>query len=216
MSDDRRTVFLDDTTVASNPGRARVSFWRWAVYHPHWPVALGAPLVWLTYLVFTSSLWWAIAALPLVGINFLYWRLVTEHMAHGNVCPGVVVCEHPLRVAVFTDMTKGSGSFPVLKIIEVPYYVRWDQRPEADDRVVTVALYQEHAEEGCLPYWKNFRPIVAAPVVRAKSDLIQLEASLDSEYCDNVLQNALRAVSSREPGLHRVRNEDSDWEDEVL
>lgn len=212
MKEDK-TWFLDDGTTASHPGGVRVSIWRWALHHPLWPIGLFAYMLFGVTLMWLHSLLWAIALPILIVMQILYWRRIKEHMFHGNICPGIVISKSPLRVAVYTDLSKGFGSFPVIKIMEHTPYRRWSGRPEIGTRVVTVALYEQHADSENLPHWNDFQPVLAAPIIKTRKDLEKLEASMLPEYWDT-LEDALKHVTSRKPGLHPVHFQESGWDDQ--
>src|SRR3954470_21274978 len=73
-----RLALMDDRTVASNPGRLSVQYFRYASHFPFWPVCLATGLVVaLTATAIRPGLSW-VAGLT-AGLNALCWLRVRLH-----------------------------------------------------------------------------------------------------------------------------------------
>lgn len=205
------TYTLSDDAVASNPGKAKISRIRWLLRYPTWPVAwAGAFAVSLPFILLHWSV--GIASIVLGALNFLYWKRVEEHFAHGDANPGLIVSMHPMRIAVRTDLTKGLGSYPVIKIMEEKPWSRWGQTAEKDLRLATVSLYSEHLEDEDqhLPFWEDFFPKPIEPIGRRKEDVDAVMATFSEEAWAQ-LQQGLESLGHCRPGLHRLHTDTSDW-----
>lgn len=171
MSEKQKTWTLDDdTALASNPGNLKVNRWRWFRHYPRWPIIWLASVVVcvaLAYLVHQCFL--TLGALLLV-MNWLYWRRVSEHFRYGCTCPAVIVSSYPMLIAVATDLTKGIGQYPVIKIIEKPLGTACGQLPEVGRELPAIALYSPSADD--LPHWSDFDP---RPIDCATGDLEAIE-----------------------------------------
>jgi hypothetical protein len=195
----QRTVTLDDTQVASRPGKLRVSFWRWSLRYPKWPVIIIGSLILTLVLSATVSLMF-IVALPLTLIpNYLYWFRVREHFMHGDANPGLVVDCSPTLIAVWTDMTRGEGSHPMLRICRESSSGRAGATFELGERVATVGLYDQGEIEDA-PYWERFDPRVVEPVAASKGEARRLLDSFTSEEWAK-LERACAEVETLQEGL---------------
>lgn len=191
MSEQPSTLFMDDSTRASNPGGVTVQKSVWLRYYPKWPLILGGLL--LVSVVLWLTVHWAFffAALVMLLVNRLYWRSTTERMTFGCTNPGFVVAADPTLIAVMTDLSKGLGDYPVVKIIrqDVPDLPK---RPvKVGRKVATVAVYKPTADD--IPHWAGFEP---RPVECTTGNLSQIKRSLQSVAAEDweELKQALRHV----------------------
>jgi len=205
----QHTLTLDDSAIASHPGRLRVSSWLWTRRYPKWPVLLAVALVATVVLSFTVDRMF-LASVPLALIpNVFYWKRVREHFRHGDANPGVVVSRDPLRIAVWTDMTKGEGSYPVLRVFGEPPWEVEGKPLDVGTRVATVGLYAVDEEEA-RPYWERFDPRPVAPVAAEEAEAQALLESFGPERWER-LERAVTTMGAVEEGLHRLELEGSSW-----
>ena len=157
MNNQNSSWLLDSQTRASNPGRVHVNRITWLVNYPLWPVTwsvlLGLAVVFA--LLLHWSIWFAAALLLLV--NWLYWQQVSAHFSEGCANPGMVVQTNPVLIAVATDLTKGVGAFPVVKIFEKNMKTVNGLPPQPGTRLATIALYSASANDED-PHWEDFDP----------------------------------------------------------
>lgn len=192
MEKDTHTWTLSDTTQASNSGRLSVKWYRWLAHYPKWP------LVWAIGFGLLSALAWAvhwsfwIPAALFLAMNIFYWQRVSEHFKYGDVNPGIVVSVDPMAIAVSTDLTKGVGNYPVIKIIRKELRTIMGQVPRIGVKLPTVSLY-----EGCvhddLPHWIDFHP---CPAECATNDINEIKR-LMSTFTE-------RDWSKLEAGVERI------------
>ena len=148
-----------------------------------------------------------IAIVPVIA-NFYYWTRIREHFVRGDANPGLVVAVQPTLVAVATDLTKGYGSFPVVKIIKL----NWKGRPgfdlHAGARLATVALYSAGEENA--PHWANFDPRPVQPLVSDPTDALPVMNTFTEQDWQD-LQDLLQFVPEPyAPGLYPIG-----WEDKA-
>lgn len=206
---DQRTLTLDDSAVASNQGNVNISFWRWAKRYPLWPALLiGSSLASLALIFLVSKMFLIAVPLALLA-NYFYWHRVREHFLYGDANPGVVVSTAPLLIAVRTDMTKGEGEYPMVRILQERPCDAWGSAPAAGTRVATIGLYAEGDEERA-PHWGRFEPRPVEPVAKSPDDARRLLESFAPEQWER-LERALEDLPTMREGLHRVEVEDSSW-----
>lgn len=206
MSRDERTLTVDGSTQASHPGRLRVDPILWLRHYPKWPI------IWLSLAVGSVALgvWvhWAfgIATPILLFLNWFYWRRVQEHFQHGCVNPSIVVSISPLRVAVATDLTKGDGRYPVIKVIQKSLPGVMGQEPIVGMRLATVALYQADPNdtEDLAPHWLDFDPRPAECATRDVDAVQRAFLSLGDEDWRDLDEWFEMAGRPSDVGIYRV------------
>lgn len=198
----QKTLTLDDSATASHPAGVRVSLIRWSLRYPKWPVILVGALLLSVGLSITVN-WMFVVSLPLTLLpNFFYWNRVREQFRYGDANPGLIVATDPLRIAVLTDMTKGEGSYPMLRITTDKPAKQWGSPATPGTRVATVALYEVGHDERA-PRWETFEPWTIEPVA---ADMDQAIALLDGFTPEQwmSLERAVGQVGAREDGLYPV------------
>jgi hypothetical protein len=156
MLEQQNAVTLDNSARASNPGNLRVSRFRWFRYYPKWPMIWFSGLVFFVVLAF--SIYWSfwVFAVPLFLMNLLYWRRISGHFQYGCSIPAMIVSLDPMLIAVSTNLTKGIGKYPAIKIIEKRLPTACGQLPRVGSMLPAVALYHQSPED--VPHWSDFDP----------------------------------------------------------
>jgi hypothetical protein len=191
-------------TIASNPGKIFLKPWVYVKHFPFWGVSLG-----LTIFLSFGLLWFSPYYFPIIALLFsankAYWDVKKDNFFRGDSNPGIVIQANPLLVAVATDLTKGIGQYPVVKVIKPP--LKGFQQGEL---VSTVAVYNGWGNEN-LPYWSDFYPVV---VNCATDDNHEIEQAL-KQYSTESIEILNSAISSITPpykvGLYKVHHKSSDW-----
>lgn len=156
MKDVLQTIKENNEARSNNPSQIKVNKFRWLLNYPLWPMIwMGALLffiamAWLIHWAF----WFAVAFLALA--NWVYWLRVDDRFENGDTTPAIIINLDPMLIAVSTDMTKGVGSFPIIKIIEKEIVSICGKEPEVGMRLVTNCIYLadfKHTDR-----WKNFDP----------------------------------------------------------
>lgn len=169
--EEKFSLTVDDETYATNPGNVEVNAWVWTRYNFTKVAPLAFGLVFSIFLVLEYSLWFIPFVLIMTGIILYYWIRIEEHFELGDSNGGIVVSLNPPLVAVATDLTKGPGEYPVIKLI--PY--KPHRKSKVGDRIPTIALYRRGEDDDNLPYWVNFFPI---PLDYATSDQKEIEKAM--------------------------------------
>jgi hypothetical protein len=148
---------MDDSTVASNPGQLEASAVCWLWHKPLWPFIWAGGLVGSLLLAIFVHWSFGFLAAFFALANFFYWMRIKEQFRSGCANPGVIVSLYPTLLAVSTDLTKGIGHYPVIKIMKTSLSKVAGQPVEIGTRVPTVAVYQMGMDEK-LPHWVDFFP----------------------------------------------------------
>lgn len=130
-----------------------------------WDIIKGRP----GYLVSTLLLIAATITLCLVFSWFFLFYLVRILISHvvilqsvhngllsGDLNPGIVINESPLRIAVMTDLTKGRGKYPVMRVIDSRIPKRYLKR---GSKIPCAGSYQHIDQEIDKPYWDFYEPL---------------------------------------------------------
>lgn len=190
-------------STASNPGHVQVNFLIWMRYYPKWPLILTTALI--ASLLVTAAFRgaWALLFLAVLGANYIYWKYVRACFINGCVNPAVVVSVRPLLIAVYTDLTKGRGNYPAIKILPIPLTRIAKRPPEVGMRLATIAFYVQGPNPD-LPHWVDFTPF---PTECATTDAAVNVRVLESISAEDwaLLQAALATVPApRQAGLYPI------------
>ncbi len=205
---DNQLYTVDENTVASAPGDLTVSRTRWVLRYPVWPVSLA--LLFVATYVLTKVHWSGYVVVFIAAMaNFFYWKRIEEHFRAGDANPGLIIGVNPLRIAVRTDLSKGVGHYPVIKIFREPPSSRFgDDLNVIGKRVATVSLYADDEEDA--PYWSDFHPMTIEPIAKSAKDVERLMASFtDGQW--RALDEGLARLTVKSLGLHRLRTDEADW-----
>lgn len=160
MSEKEKSLTVDNNTSASNPGAMLVDYWCWIKHQPTAPVVLGLAVLGSAALASLVSNWYWLLFMLMLFVNRFYWARVKEQFIYGCINPSVVISVSPLLIATYTDLSKGIGEFPAIKIINPSLRVIAGQKPQVGMPVATISLYQSAAQDN-FPHWADFNPIPA-------------------------------------------------------
>lgn len=195
---------VDNSTQASNPGNTKLNPFIWIRYNFLHVFLLTGSLAGFAWLSYSVSWWWLIAVFLSLIVNVFYWLRKNEHFRSGDSNAGLVVAVNPTLVAVTTDMTKGGGEYPVVKII------KYKKHASIGDKIATVALYIPSDNEG-LPHWEDFFPV---PMNYATNNVVVIQAALNSYDKQQWADLELRLKQVPFPyteGLYKVNTTTSNW-----
>ena len=199
---------VDNNTYATNPGNTELNYWQWFLHNIPIVALLTLGLLMSAYLVEMFSMWFIILFLLLLAVNGFYWLRKKEHFKSGDSNGGIVVSVNPYLLAVSTDLTRGFGSFPIVKIVKI----RSREKLKVGDKVPTVALYSP-SEKDDLPHWGDFHP---QPLFYASRDKIDIKRAMDS-YSEEDWQKLEKRIGEiQKPyveGIFKVEITESDWQD---
>ena len=203
-----RNIFTTSQRAkASNPGNVKLKPTVW-LFHDLRKISIQSFLLLFSIVLFVvlRQDWMIMLILYLLFRNGSYWLRMKDHFQLGDSNGGIVVSVNPTLVAVTTDLRKGYGEYPVVKIIEFPSLK--DVIP--GEKIATIALYTE-SEEEYLPHWIDFHPI---PLVFANDDE-ELHINTVKSYTVDYWENLERRLQDIErpfyPGIYIVDEEISDW-----
>ena len=205
------TVTVASDTYASNPGQLAVNPFVWSRSKPKWPLLLGGAFL-ISVLPFAKGFGWLplVRSLLLLIVNVVYWLRIYEHFKRGDSAPGKIISLDPPLVAVATDLSKGNGIFPVLKVTK---HQKGLLRRIADDfgaEIPTVSLFK-HSEKKESPHWDNVFPL---PAQFATSSQVKIETAMNTFHPDEwkVLADGIRQLPKPySPGLYRINEKSSSW-----
>lgn len=210
ISNDGKDFFVLGSQ-ASRPGKLNASLLLWFYYYPYklfYPLIFSGlfsyglyeenptlhPIVYLLIVI--------IGYLAILAIDF---RLFFEHFKSGCVCPAIVISEKPFLVAVLTDLSKGEGSYPIIRTVK---FRNWKKlQLSKGDPVPIVSLY----EDSNGPHWKTFKPLPAYYATHNIDELeriISLSAEKEIEELKLELQKLPQPISLIS---HRIKNDESSW-----
>lgn len=200
----KKRYTIAGNTFATNPGNVQLNPLVWIKYHV---LSTAIRYSWVgmsIWLTFSVSLWFSPILLMLIGVNILYWRRKREHFRLGDSNGGIVIDTNPKLVAVTTDLTKGMGAYPVVKII------RYRGKGELGDRIGTVALYRG-SSAGDVPHWNNFFPIPIEYATRNPAVLDRALQSYPPDQWDQIAERLLQVPKPYTPGLYYIKGDSSNW-----
>ncbi len=199
---------LLSTALASNPARVKVRPGMYVRCYPRWPAVWCLALLGTLALAVGSPLagWglgaaiglWFLAGIALL-CNLWYWFRVKHKFLWGDVRPAKVVSVRPYRVAVHTDLSKESGSYPVIKVLDQPLGRMHGGPPQLGDRLATAALY-EGAER--TNYWPDFSPQVVNCATRDGRAIARVVASIPEEDWRELEAGLAKVPTPEQPGMY--------------
>ncbi len=203
MSKEQRPITLDDSAVASNPGNLEANLFRWFRHYPTWPLIwFGSSLLFVGLALVVHGAYWIIA-LPLLGMNFLYWQRIRDHFRYGDTIPAIILSLKPMLIAVSTDLSKGPGKYPAIKIIKKSLPTACGQVPQVGSRLPAIALYNASPDD--VPHWSNFDP---RPIDCATGSLDTMQTVMSTITEDEWSELMSRLEQVPRPyrcGLYRIR-----------
>jgi hypothetical protein len=204
----------NEKTYATHPGRVKAQYFRVLLSYPFWPcLSLVAIIIGVAWLAVVGLQFWPTFMAGLGALKlFAVISEIRPHFREGDVCAGVVVCEAPLMVASFTDLTTdltaGEGAYPAVKIHREPRRRFTDAAAKLGSPVASIARYEGYPavwrEALKLEHWTDFNPlpVQCATADEAEAARVMREIS-PSRWAE--LQAALRQLPEPfRPGLYRL------------
>jgi hypothetical protein len=212
--DKTKTKNLSFSSYGSNPGMINVSFAQWLKYNKFpllgyfFVIILGLALIpWLKFF----SL---IIIFPLWKINE-YRKEIRDCYAMGNIIPGIVVHTNPLLIASVTNLSKGLGKFPVVRIDSFPSFFHYHKGVvKKGCRIPMLAIYFQMPGSD-LNYWNDLRPWPVEFATGDRNLIGKKYYSIPEEswlYAESVLEQA----NTKKIGLTAVDVKSSAWKDETF
>ncbi len=203
---DERLKFHQEFTesAASNPGRLEVNWGRYLQCFPLWPTTFaGSAFVFFTLGDKLHWVFWIPTALAAFSL-WVWWFRTRMHFVGGCINPGKVVSLHPPLIAVYTDLSKGGVSYPVVKVLKHPLSRMYDGPYQVGDDMATIAVYQPGNDEAQL-HWDDFYPVAVQCATMDSEEIDRVYESIDEDSWET-MEAALKQVPQPyKPGLHRIR-----------
>jgi hypothetical protein len=199
-------------TQASNPTNLSVNKLQWIKFHPVWSLTWLIGLFISGYLTYTFRGYNIIHTIFFVFANWLYWWIQERIISKGDFNYGRVVAINPTLIAVPTDLRKGMGRFPVIKIAKTKLKKIEGKALEVGDKIVTVSMYSDHSK-GDYPFWEDVEPrpvYVGYTNVAVLNERMKQFTDEDWKYLDTELSKISKPYSE---GLYRVNPTENGWKD---
>ena len=197
---------VDNDTWASNPGNAKLAPLTWFIHDWKTIVFLCAVLIFSINLTLNLSIWFIFLSIIILTIKVFYWIRKKEHFKSGDSNPGLVIAVNPTLVAVTTDLTKGWGSYPVVKIVKYSTL----KNVSLGDKIATVALYTSSGDEE-IEHWIDFNPIPLSFATKNEKTIERAMASYDEKQWNDLNQRVKKLKQPYKEGLYIAEIENSNW-----
>lgn len=198
--------YMDQVSVASNPGDVHVKFIHWAFRNikVRWLLIL---LLWSIGSAFRVHLGLLVIPLFLAWIVRKRWLEHSEYFQFGCVCPAVIVSTQPLLMAVHTNLER-EIEYPAIKVIDIAQFGGnllniGKGKFSIGDRLPTISVYVD--DDTVSTHWIDFYP---HPVALATGDrllIAQRLESIDEEDWDK-LEQWIAQNNSFSEGLYPLDN----------
>jgi hypothetical protein len=191
----------------TNPGRVMLNPIRWTIMYPLKILKLSGGLI-ISFILTIKFHWlFLIICIGFLLWNFFYWRNSILRFKVGDVNPGKVIQLNPDRIAVATNMTKGFGNYPILKILNI--------KLRKEDRVLnkilpTIAGYSNNPYG--YPFWSEFYPVPMNHGIWEKKT-IEYYSNTYGDKEIKILNEYINKVVNTNPETYKIDEETTDWID---
>lgn len=196
------------SAVATNPGGIIVNPLRWISTNPKPFFKQFFSLILGYFLV--TKIHWLFFPIPLCILAWiaLYWFNVRTTFKVGAVNPGKVISLNPDKIAVATNLSKGFGDYPIIKIVELELL---EEDKVINKIIPTVAGYNNNPYG--YPFWSEFHPSPINHGVTNKTKVLS--------YMNRITENEIALIDERlskigninVPETYKVDIESSGWKD---
>jgi hypothetical protein len=121
---------------------------------------------------------------------------------HGDVCPAVVVDPDRQLVAVYTDLTKGSKSRPVVKVLRQPLKRAVAGPVKKGTRLAFIAMYSGQPSAAT---WANFGGYLVNTGTSNAKAIQRVVGSIGDEDWSRLMGAVRQLESPYSPGLYDIR-----------
>ena len=133
---------------------------------------------------------------------------VDDRFENGDSTPSIIVNLDPMLIAVSSDLTKGYGSYPIIKIIEKEVPNICGREPQLGMKLATVSLYRVDFKNK--HRWKNIdpRPIdCVCDNIHAKQRILE---SFTADEWQELIEKLKQIPQPYECGLYPIEPWDDD------
>lgn len=193
-------MFTYRDMFSTNPGRLLINPIKYWYCFPFWPTILSIGALVFTYPAITVHYSWSGAAFMFALAKFLYWLQIVDHFRCGCLCPAVVVSSERQLVAVYTDLSAGYGSYPVVKVLCQPLRRMTGGVPSKGTRLAAIAFYSRGKNP---EYFKMFDPKVVNCATTSQSKINSASRSIPDDEWEALL-NAVEKYSPKNKMMIRL------------
>jgi len=189
---------IDPRTEAARPGGVRLNLGQYVKYFPFWPGVFSAALALGAGLVLFRTLHGLWLAVPAAAAFLIYKSHLTAHFSRGCTNPAIVLQSRPLLLAVYSDLSTGSGSYPVIKVLHHP---AGGERLAPQTRCATISLYSGSTQSA---RWEDFTPrLMTAAHSDRRAMIAAMEYIPEEEW--SLLERAVADLPKPwKPGLYPI------------
>jgi Protein of unknown function (DUF3239) len=174
----------------------------------YWLLGIGA----LFFLSIAIS-WFFFIPMIIVGLMFLAkWKKIQSLFSGGDANPGLVVGLNPTLIAVNTDLTKGYGKFPIVKITPTPLTKIQNRDLQLGDKIATIALYTAYANNE-IPHWADFSPIPVNLGVTNQSIIENMMTKFHNDDWAELERSTQALTKPYQIGTFKVTNQLNNWDE---
>jgi len=192
----------------SNPGATWPNPLRWASTHPG-PFFGQIAGLGISFYLTTKVHWlFGIFLLGFIAWTLLYWYNIRLLFKVGDVNPGKVIQLNPDRFAVATNLTKGFGNYPIIKIVETELLKEDKQLGKI---IPTISGYSNNPYG--YPFWSEFSPSPMNHGLVLKDKVQSYTKCYDQSDIDIIDERLHKIHKINIPETYKVDIEASDWKD---
>jgi hypothetical protein len=197
---------------AGNPTNYSVNKLQWIKFHPVWSLTWLFCLLISCFVTYKFGGYNIIHTILFLFANWFYWWIQERNMKGCDFNHGRVIAVNPTLMAVPTNMSKGGGNFPIIRIIGTKLKKIEGKPLEVGDKIATMAGYDAHST-GEFPFWADFQP---EPVYLGYTNVAVLTERLKkvSQEEWNYLDSEINKISKPyQEGIYRVNPTENSWKD---
>ncbi len=197
---------------SSNPTNYSVNKLQWIKFYPTWSLTWFFGLLISGFVTFKFGGYNLIHTLFFLFANWFYWWIQDRNMRGCDFNHGRVVAVNPTLIAVATNLSKGSGNFPIVRIIGTKLRKIEGKPLEVGDPIATFGGYQIH-DTGEYPFFEDFDP---KPVYLGYTNVKVLTARLSKVTQEqwNYLDSELSKIPKPyQEGIYKVNPTENNWKD---
>lgn len=134
-----------------------------------------------------------------------------EHngLLRGDLNPGVVVSEWPLRIAVLTNLTKGygTGEFPILRVVDLQVPKQYHK---VGSKIPCAGSYNNIDEERNKPYW-DFYDVQPLVNFTDTATIAMKRYEIPQYYWDDLYKSSEKLPPNPSIGFYTLRDRENSW-----
>lgn len=164
-----KSIFTDHSARATNQSNFTADEWTYIKSRKRYYIKLS--LIALLILICSLFISWGLFILLFYFLFLSYFNIITilDLYNIGTLNATKVVTLRPTRIAVLTDLSKGFGKYPLVKICKIDLPKNYSK---INERIPSSCGYQNHYNQN---FWDR---VIPNPIVFATNDKKTIEAKL--------------------------------------